>query len=127
MICSNICQNDAVKWVLEATPPGTSLYELCIRILYLDFSAIHTSSMSITQALHDLAAHPEFQDPIRDEIESVLREFGGWTKQALTKMKKLDSSLKESQRLHPVTTGPYLPPCPLYCYQYSLYIYVFFF
>lgn len=70
--------------------------------------------MSITQALYDLATHPEFQDPIRDEIESVLSEFGGWTKQALTKMKKLDSSLKESQRLHPVTTGPSLLP-PSYC------------
>jgi len=81
------------------------VYELCVRILYLDFSAIHTSSISITQALYDLAEHPEFQEPIRSEIESVLSQHSGWTKQALTQMKKLDSTLKESQRLHPVTTG----------------------
>jgi hypothetical protein len=57
--------------------------------------------------LYDLATHPEFQDPIRDEIENALEEYGGWTKQALSNMKKLDSSLKESQRLYPVTTGLY--------------------
>jgi cytochrome P450 len=98
-------QNDAIQWVLEASPPRTSLYELSVRILYLDFSAIHTTSVSIIQALYDLGARPEFQDPIREEIESVLVECGGLTKEALTKMKKLDSTLRESQRLQPVTTG----------------------
>ncbi|KAF8537364.1 cytochrome P450 [Trichophaea hybrida] len=97
--------NDAAQWVVETAPQDASVYELCVRILYLDFSAIHTSSISITQALYDLATHPEFQTPIRDEIESVLAEHGGWTKPALTQMKKLDSTLRESQRLHPVTTA----------------------
>ena len=103
-------QSDAIQWVLEAAPPDSSLYELCIRILYIGVSAIHTSAISITNALYDLAAHPEFQKPIRDEIERVLEEYGGWKKQALAKMKNLESSLKESLRLHPVTTGlyPYL-------------------
>jgi cytochrome P450 len=97
--------SDAIQWVLEAAPPDSSLYELCIRILYIGVSAIHTSAISITNALYDLAAHPEFQNPIRDEIERVLEEYGGWKKQALAKMKNLDSSLKESLRLHPVTTA----------------------
>jgi hypothetical protein len=47
---------------------------------------------------------------MRAEIESVLEAHGGWTKQALAKMKKVDSSLRESQRLNPVTTGS--PPHP---------------
>ncbi|KAI9786674.1 MAG: hypothetical protein M1839_006225 [Geoglossum umbratile] len=96
--------NDAIQWVLESAPPGSSLYELCVRILYIAVSAIHTSTVSITNALYDLATHPEFQPPMRDEIESVLESHGGWTKQALAKMKKVDSSLRESQRLNPVTT-----------------------
>ena len=98
-------QDDAIQWVVEAALPTAPLYELCIRILYLNFSAIHTTTVSITQALYDLAAHREFQDPIRDEIKHILKSSGGWTRQALAKMRKLDSSLKESQRLHPVTTG----------------------
>ncbi|KAF8521467.1 cytochrome P450 [Trichophaea hybrida] len=98
-------ENDAAQWVVETAPQDAPLYELCVRILYLDFSAIHTSSISITQALYVLATHPEFQTRIRDEIESVRAEHGGWTKPALTQMKKLDSTLRESQRLHPVTTA----------------------
>jgi cytochrome P450 len=50
--------------------------------------------------MHDLAASPEYQEPLRAEIESVVGKFGGWTKQALTAMKKLDSVLRESQRLN---------------------------
>ncbi|OCK87132.1 cytochrome P450 [Cenococcum geophilum 1.58] len=109
--------NDVIQGIIKAAPPNTSLYNLCIRILYLDFSAIHTTTISITHALHNLATHTEFQDPIRDEIECVLRNSGGWTKQALKDMRKLDSSLKESQRLHPVTTATLmrkaLKPCIL--------------
>lgn len=56
-------------------------------------------------ALYEVAAHPETQGEIRDEVEQVLQEQGGWTRQSLGKMRKLDSILRESQRLHPVTTG----------------------
>jgi hypothetical protein len=59
----------------------------------------------MTQVLLDLAAYPEYQDPLKEEIETVLREFGGWKKQALTYMKKLDSVLRESQRMNGVAIG----------------------
>jgi len=98
-------QDDAIQWIVEAALPSAPVHELCFRILYVNFSAIHTTSVSIAHALYDLAAHGEFQDPIRDEIKCILESSGGWTRHALAKMRKLDSSLKESQRLHPVTTG----------------------
>lgn len=98
-------QDDAIQWILEATPTETPVYDLCVYILYIQFSAIHTSSVSLVNALYDLAIHTEFRDPIKNEIEQVLQEHGGWTKQALRKMKMLDSSLRESQRLYPATTG----------------------
>ncbi|KII83969.1 hypothetical protein PLICRDRAFT_46743 [Plicaturopsis crispa FD-325 SS-3] len=97
--------NDAIQWILDLAPPDSSIDNMCMRILFLNFTAIHTSTISITQVLLDLGAHPEFQEPLREEIESVLREFGGWTKQALTKMKKLDSCMRESQRLNGVVIG----------------------
>lgn len=109
--------DDAVQWICEAALPSDPLYELCFRILYVNFSAIHTTSVSITQAVYDLAAHREFQGPIRDEIKCVLKNSSGWTRHALAKMQKLDSSLKESQRLHPVTTATMMRkaqrPCTL--------------
>lgn len=111
-------QDDAIQWICDAALPSASLHELCMRILYINISAIHTTSTSIVQAVYDLAAHIEFKDPIRDEIKCALRSFGGWTKCALNKMHKLDSSLKESQRLHPVTIGP---SCPLLSRQAIVY------
>jgi len=54
----------------------------------------------MVQVINDLASAPECQEPLRAEIESVIEKFGGWTKQALTAMKKLDSVLRESQRLN---------------------------
>ncbi|KAI5781918.1 cytochrome P450 [Geopyxis carbonaria] len=98
--------NDAIQWILESAPPSSSIYELSVRILYLDFSAIHTTYVSIINILHDLAAHPHFQAPLRREINTVLAAHGGvWSKAAFDQMKKLDSTVRESQRLHPVTTA----------------------
>lgn len=54
-----------------------------------------------TQALFDLASNPEYLKPLREEVEEVT-EREGWTKAGLDQMYKLDSFVKESQRLHPV-------------------------
>ena len=54
-----------------------------------------------THALYDLAAHPEWLIPLREEIEPIIAAEG-WTRAAFGKMRKLDSLLKESQRFHGV-------------------------
>jgi hypothetical protein len=90
---------------------------LAAQILSLNFAAIHTSSMvsllnhhlnmdsfviqAITHALFDLASHPQYLKPLREEVDEVIRQEG-WSKVALDQMRKLDSFIKESQRLHPV-------------------------
>lgn len=56
-----------------------------------------------THALFDLASNPEYLKPLREEVETVTKREG-WTKAALDKMHKVDSFVKESQRLHPVGT-----------------------
>jgi cytochrome P450 len=54
----------------------------------------------LTHALLYLALLPEYWKPLRDEVEEALSEEG-WTKTALDRMSKVDSFIKESQRLHP--------------------------
>jgi len=54
---------------------------------------------SFTHALFHLSSKPEYIQPIREEVEAVIAE-DGWTKVAMTRMRKLDSFLKESQRLN---------------------------
>jgi hypothetical protein len=54
---------------------------------------------AFTHALYDLAANPQYIQPLREEVEVNLAEKG-WTKAAMDKMWKVDSFLKESMRLH---------------------------
>lgn len=45
---------------------------------------------------------PEYIPILREEVENILMEHDGWTLAALNAMRKLDSFLKESQRMnHP--------------------------
>lgn len=53
---------------------------------------------ALTNALYDLATHPEYAEPMRNEVVSVL-QTDGWTKASMGKMRKVDSFIKESQRL----------------------------
>ena len=56
---------------------------------------------SISHALLHLAAEPKYLQPLRQEVESIVAAEG-WTKAAMGKMWKVDSFLKESQRVNGV-------------------------
>jgi cytochrome P450 len=58
----------------------------------------------MTFALYRLAKHPEYVEPLREEIASLssLDPVSGNSK---NDMPLLDSFLKETARLHPLTTG----------------------
>lgn len=71
-------------------------------------AAIHTTRLAIIHALYDIAAHPEYIEPLREEISEVTRDTHGvLQKQHLTQMRKLDSFMKESQRHSPPSVGEY--------------------
>ncbi|THH09628.1 hypothetical protein EW145_g1863 [Phellinidium pouzarii] len=90
--------NDFLSWLMdEAEGEQRTVEALTQRILTLNFAAIHTSSMSFTHGLFHLAARPEYIQPLREEVERMIKAEG-WTKHAMTKMRKLDSFMKESQR-----------------------------
>lgn len=40
---------------------------------------------------------PQYAEMLREEVETIVKEHG-WTKEALTHMRKIDSFLKEVQR-----------------------------
>lgn len=93
--------NDLVSWLLDTCTESKhrSIDDLTMRVLTVNFAAIHTTSMAATQALFDLAIHPEYVMELRQEVKQALAELG-WTKAALQRMHKVDSFLKESQRLN---------------------------
>ncbi|KAI0638659.1 cytochrome P450 [Trametes polyzona] len=91
--------HDMLQWLLdEARAKGTSFDNIVQKVLLVNFGAIHTSSGTFTHALYNLAAQPEYLQPLREEVEAIVAEEG-WTKASLGKMRKIDSFLKESMRL----------------------------
>lgn len=67
-------------------------------------SVIDTLLKGLTYTLFRLAAHPEYTKVLRQEADSTV-EDEGWSKDALDKMHKLDSFLKECQRMNPPSPG----------------------
>jgi len=91
--------NDLISWLLDiAVGDERTAPALALRILATNMAAIHTSSTTLTAALYDLAMYPEHIEPMREEAERVIMHEG-WTKAALGSMHKIDSFLRESQRL----------------------------
>ncbi|KAK0220495.1 cytochrome P450 [Armillaria fumosa] len=93
--------NDLISWMIDATrgkKERRTIQDLSTRILSLNVGAIHTTSMTFTISLYTLARHPECAETLRAEVESVIKE--GCTKAAMGKMNKLDSFLKEAQRVY---------------------------
>ncbi|KAJ7084985.1 cytochrome P450 [Mycena epipterygia] len=90
--------NDFLSWLIDDAEDRTPS-AIAMRLLVLNVAAIHTSSMALTNALFDLTTYPSHIAPMREEAEHAVRE-GGWTKKAVNDMHKIDSFLRESQRLN---------------------------
>jgi hypothetical protein len=58
--------------------------------------------------LYRLLANPEYLEPLREGIDAVIKEEG-WTKAGIDKMYKIDSFLRETQRLDGLATSPLYP------------------
>lgn len=67
----------------------------------ISLASIHTTQMNAVHVLYDLASRPEEITQLREEIAAVASEEGGWKKTSYSKLHKLDSFLRESQRLSP--------------------------
>lgn len=96
--------NDALDWIEQEAQAKGSNYNPASFQLNLSMAAIHTTTDLLEQCLINLAENPQFLPAIREEIVEVLRTEG-WQKTSLYKMKRLDSAIKESQRLKPSSIG----------------------
>ncbi|TLD12775.1 uncharacterized protein PgNI_04126 [Pyricularia grisea] len=96
--------DDMLTWLEDSQGKTTnkSIREIARLQLGLSFAAIHTTTMTTTNILYDLAAHPEMIPELREEAASALAAHGGtFTAPALHTMKKMDSVMKESMRMNP--------------------------
>ena len=92
-----------VQLALAADDPGERRPEVIAqRLLFLDFAAIHTTAMTLVNLVVDLvAADPseQYLESIRIEAEEALAAAGGtWTREALSRLHKADSAIRETLR-----------------------------
>lgn len=79
----------------------TDTEEHTITQMNLCVAAIQAMSATTMQCLIDISAYPEYIPDLREEVESALSSTGGvWNRQSLNQLLKLDSFLKETQRLN---------------------------
>ncbi|KZO94404.1 cytochrome P450 [Calocera viscosa TUFC12733] len=90
---------DFLQWLIDAAPPSKAdPKDLNMRMLAMNFAAVHTSSMAFTAAFYWLASSPQFVPMLREEVERAVAEHG-WTRDAINAMGRVDSFLKEALRL----------------------------
>ncbi|RPD82683.1 cytochrome P450 [Lentinus tigrinus ALCF2SS1-7] len=75
------------------------------RAFHTNFAAIFTATDNMTNTLCHLASSPEAIGPLRAEAEELIASYG-WTKDAIDRMWKAESFLRESARLH--TLAPFV-------------------
>ncbi|KAI6165104.1 cytochrome P450 [Pisolithus thermaeus] len=89
--------DDFLQWLMDNGTESTE-GEITQRILSMVFASVHATASTLMRAVYDLAAYPEYLEPLREEVDAVVRQ-DGWTKAAIDKMYKIESFLKESHRL----------------------------
>ena len=61
--------------------------------------------------MYRLLAHPEYLEPLREEVDAVIREEV-WTKAGIDKMYEIGSFFRETQRLDGIGAVRWIPSTP---------------
>ncbi|OBR14974.1 Phoma betae P450 monooxygenase No.2 [Colletotrichum higginsianum IMI 349063] len=82
--------------VTEADKQEDIMFHMTLQYQLL-FTAMHPTSETFWQVLYDIALYPEYQEILRQELDGIDRtDPRSW----LSQVPKMDSFMKESQRLH---------------------------
>ncbi|MCJ1280020.1 hypothetical protein MMC21_007845 [Puttea exsequens] len=92
-----------MNWVDEN--PEYNDVHVVRQIVVSVFGAIHTTTQVLVHCLFEIATRKEYVKPLREEIDVCLQRHGGWTKDAVESMHKLDSFVRECQRYNPLDAG----------------------
>ncbi|EFQ36844.1 cytochrome P450 [Colletotrichum graminicola M1.001] len=92
--------DNAIKWGKEES--ARSKYDPAIYQLALAGAAIHTTTDLLSHVILNILSHPELIPALQAEMIEVLGKEG-WAKTSLYNLKLMDSVMKETQRLKPVS------------------------
>ncbi|KAF8967500.1 cytochrome P450 [Flammula alnicola] len=93
--------NDTLTWLIEeAEKSGVEVtaYDMATRLYFLTFASDGVAMM-LACALFEVSTRPEYIQPLREEVEAAIGE-GGWTKDSISKLHKMDSFFREIHRCY---------------------------
>ena len=111
-------EDTLLNWMMDnGTEAEKRVDNMSTRQAILTLASIHTTSMTVTNILFDLCAHPEWFPVLREEIDDITQKLGpigsgpdSGSKQWLPRLEKLDSFFIESQRVNPPILRMYTAP-----------------
>ncbi|KAL8978512.1 MAG: hypothetical protein Q9177_006383, partial [Variospora cf. flavescens] len=93
---------DVIQWYIDLAKGGeTDPENIATRYTYAILGSLFSVSGAIKDTLYEICAHPEYVAPLREEIRAAMEEDGGWKKTTPGKLPKLDSFMRETQRMNP--------------------------
>lgn len=98
-----------MDFLVDVASPETTEDEITAGLTAIAFGATHTTSAHVTNCLLNLAVDFDtWGPPLRDEVENLLGDdLDNITNAQLSKMWKLDSFMKETQRFNPPSKRKY--------------------
>jgi ent-kaurene oxidase len=91
----------ALNWLVDiAEGSERNFPRLAHTETVLSLAGIHTMLLRQLSVIYDLTAHPEYLESLRSEVASLAPH---WDKTSYAALRKLDSFMRESQRLAPPT------------------------
>ncbi|KAJ5495300.1 Periodic tryptophan protein 2 [Penicillium diatomitis] len=97
--------DDFLQWMMDMAEDEQDLDPEIMahhNLILTSLAVVHTSSVALCHVLYDLIQHPEYIEPLREEMARTLSK--GWehaNKASFDAQKRLDSFLRESQRWGP--------------------------
>jgi cytochrome P450 len=96
---------EVLDWFISHYDKPPTSQQLSRDQLLITFASIYNLSNALSYLVFDLAAYSECIPELRAELKDVLGEEEVIDKHTLPKLRKLDSFLRESQRLNPPSIG----------------------
>lgn len=96
---------ELIRWFRRRYKNGATVEELTRDQLLATFASIYNLSNTLSYLLFDIATYPEYIKPLQMELDEHVDASGMINKENVQKLRKLDSFIRESQRLSPPSLG----------------------
>lgn len=103
-------KQDGLQWIIDEAyatgdPRQLDVKRVAHRLIFVNDISMHSTGYTASNVIRDLVRSKQslgYIEALRSESARVLKEAGGsWTRQAVSQLHLIDSTIRESMRLSP--------------------------